>query len=121
MNSNVKTASRIIIAVQAAMLLACILVVSNASADDQVRAETVKFGDLNVNTPEGVAALYRRIHQAANRVCSYDGFDPLLQIDSNDCARKSEAQAIGKVALPQLTAYYEMKTGKHAQPLSASR
>jgi UrcA family protein len=121
MNSNVKTASRIIIAVQAAMLLACILVVSNASADDQVRAETVKFADLNVNTPEGVAALYRRIHQAANRVCAYDGFDQLLWIGSVDCARKSEAEAVGKVALPQLTAYYEMKTGKHTQPLSASR
>ena len=121
MNSNAKTASRIIIAVQAAMLVACILVVSNASADDQVRAETVKFADLNVNTPEGVAALYVRIHQAANRVCSYDGVDPLHQIASTNCARKSEAQAVGEVALPQLTAYYEMKTGNHTQPLRASR
>ena len=121
MNSNVKTASRIIIAFQAAMLLACVLVVSNASADDQVRSETVKFSDLNVNSPESAAALYRRIHQAAVRVCSYNGVDPLFWIAATDCARKSEAQAIEKLGLPELTAYYGMKTGKHTQPLSASR
>jgi hypothetical protein len=41
MNSNVKTYNRTILAYATAMWLACALVASNASADDQVRSETV--------------------------------------------------------------------------------
>jgi len=51
MNSNVKTESGIPVAFSIAMLLACAVIVSSAFADDQVRSETVKFADLNVNTP----------------------------------------------------------------------
>jgi UrcA family protein len=119
MNSNVKTESRIPVAFSIAMLLACAATVSSAFADDQVRAETVKFADLNVNTPAGAEALYTRIHRAAQRVCSQN--DPGLQTAASACARKAEAQAIEKLSLPQLTAHYQMKTGKHNEPLSASR
>jgi UrcA family protein len=119
MNSTVKTESRIPVAFSIAMLLACAVIVSSAFADDQVRSETVKFADLNVNTPAGAEALYTRIHWAANRVCSQT--DPVLRAAASACARKAEAQAIEKLSLPQLTAYYQMKTGKHTEPLSASR
>ena len=121
MNSSVKTASRIILAVQAAMLLAVITVVSNADAADQVRSETVKFADLNVNTPAGAQALYTRIRSAAYRVCYQDTSDPLTQIAATTCAKDAEARAVEKLNLPQLTAFYQMKTGKHTQPLSANR
>ena len=119
MNSNVKTESRIPVAFSIAMLLAFAVIVSSAFADDQVRSETVKFADLNVNTPAGAEALYTRIHSAANRVCSQT--DAVLRAAVSGCARKAEAQAIEKLSLPQLTAYYQMKTGKHTDPLSASR
>ena len=68
MKSNVKTVSRPILAYAAAMWLACGLVASNAQAGDE-RSETVKFADLNLSSPEGVEALYGRIHAAARRVC----------------------------------------------------
>jgi UrcA family protein len=119
MNSTVKTENRIPVAFSIAMLLACVCVVSSAFADDQVRSETVKFADLNVNAPAGAEALYTRIHSAAKRVCSQT--DPVLGAAASACARKAEAQAIEKLSLPQLTAYYQMKTGKHTEPLSASR
>jgi len=119
MNSNVKTENRIPVAFSIAMLLACVCVVSSAFADDQVRSETVKFADLNVNTPAGAEALYTRIHGAAKRVCSQ--IDQVLVAADSTCARKAEAQAIEKLSLPQLTAYYQMKTGKHIEPFSASR
>ncbi len=119
MNSNVKTENRSAVAFSIAMLLACAVLVSSAYADDQVRSETVKFADLNVNTPAGVEALYQRIHSAAKRVCSESG--TLQQTAAGACARKAEADAIEKVSLSQLTAYFRMKTGNHTQPLAANR
>ena len=119
MYSNVKTVSRMPLAFSAAMLLACVWAVSTAFAGEQLRSETVKFQDLNVSTPEGVQALYGRIHAAARRVCSSS--DPIQQFGAADCAKKAEAKAIETVNLPQLTAFYRMKTGDHTQPLSASR
>jgi UrcA family protein len=119
MNSNVKTANRIPGALSTAMLLTCVWAFSSASADEQVRSERVKFQDLNVDTPEGVQALYGRIHSAAKRVCSES--DAALQRASAACARKAEANAIEKLSLPQLTAYYKIKNGDHTQPLVAAR
>jgi UrcA family protein len=121
MNSKVKTVNRLSPALAAAMLLACAWALSTAFAGEQVRSETVKFQDLNVNTSQGVEALYGRIHAAAWRVCSTSSTDPLYQSAARDCARKAEAKAIGTVNLPQLTAFYRIKTGDHTQPLSASR
>ena len=121
MKSNLKTVNHVAVAFATAMLLACAVIASSAFADDQFRSETVKFGDLNVNTPAGAEALYRRIHLAAGRVCPSDSSDPLSRISAANCARKAEAEAIEKLGLPQLTAYYQMKTGNHTQPLSASR
>ena len=117
MNASVKI-DRVVLAFSAAVLLAC-GVVSSAYADDQVRSETVKFQDLNVDTPAGVQALYGRIHAAARRVCSEA--DPIQQIAANACAKKAEAKAVGNLSLTQLTAYYRMKTGDRTEPLTANR
>jgi UrcA family protein len=119
MNANTKT--RIPLALATAMSLTCVWGASSAFADEQVRSERVKFQDLNVDTPEGVQALYGRIHAAAKRVCSES--DPVLQAAQIVCARKAEGDAIGKLNLLQLTAYYKTKTktGDHSQPLVAAR
>jgi len=118
MNSNVQTVNRIALVVPTAMLIACAWVASSAFAEEP-RSEVVKFQDLNVNTEAGVQALYGRIHSAAKRVC-YES-DAILQIAEASCARKAEADAIQSVRLPQLTAFYKMKIGDHAQLLTASR
>lgn len=94
----------------AAILLASGFATSAVFADEQLRTETVKFSDLKTDTPAGVQELYRRIHEAAKRVC--DNNDPVMRLGSNACARKAEEQAIDKVNLPQLTAFYRDKTGK---------
>jgi UrcA family protein len=116
MNSNVQYIPR---ALSTAMLLTCVWAFSSASADEQVRSETVKFKDLNVNTLEGAQALYGRIHSAAKRVCSES--DPILQLASAVCARKAEADAIEKLSLPQLTAYYKVKNGDRTPSRIAAR
>jgi UrcA family protein len=102
-----------------AMLLAGVLVVSNAQADEQVRRETVKFEDLNVGTNAGVEALYTRIHTAAKRVCLET--DAALKYAEITCARRAVTRAVQDVNLPLLTAYYRMKTGDHTEPLIAKR
>ena len=117
MSSKVTIASRIPLALTTAALLA--LAVVSAHAEDQVRSETVRFPDLNVDTPAGAQALYGRIHAAAKRVCSDDAVLPHLAAQS--CARKAEARAVAQLALPQLTAYFQMKTGVEPQPLIANR
>ncbi|HEY6483551.1 MAG TPA: UrcA family protein [Steroidobacteraceae bacterium] len=119
MNSKLRTINRTFRAHSPAMLLACVLVASTALADEQVRTETVKFQDLNVDTPAGVETLYRRIHSAAGRVCSSN--DPLEQLGAAACAKKAEAKAIEKVNQPSLTAFYRMKTGDQRGMLTAKR
>lgn len=119
MNSNIKT--RIPLALAAAIALTWAWGASNAFADEPVRSERVKFPDLNLETQEGVQALYGRIHAAAQRVCAES--DPVLRAAVGSCISKAEVSAIEKLNLSQLTAYYKIKTkgGDHTQPLVAAR
>ena len=119
MSSNVQTANRACRAYSTAMLLACVLVVSNAFADEQFRTETIKFHDLSVGTSAGAAALYNRIHAAAKSVCVSSGV--WAQINESACARKAEAQTVEKLNLPLLTAYYRMKNGGRTEVFTANR
>jgi UrcA family protein len=120
MNSSVKTINKALLSYSTAMLLSCVLVVSSAFAADQVRSETVKFGDLNVGAPAGAEALYIRIHSAATRVCSQPRDVWQTHLESS-CTKNAEAKAIEKVNLPLLTAYYRMKTGGHKETFTANR
>jgi UrcA family protein len=119
MDSNLPTIKRPFVAYCTAILLGSVLVVSNALADEELRTETVKFQDLNVGTPAGVEALYKRIHAAAQRVCLQT--DPVLRSAAGPCARSAEAKAIEKVNQPLLTAYYRAKTGDHTETIAARR
>ena len=119
MRSNVTTGGRAALAVQAAILAACVLVDYNAFADEHLRNGSVKFRDLNVETIAGVEVLYGRIHLAAHRVCSEA--DRMQQARASACAGNAEAKAIGALNLPLLTAYYRKKTGGRTPVLNAKR
>lgn len=117
MKSSVQTVTRPIFGYAAALWLACSLVASNAHAGD-ARSETVKFGDLDLNSPEGIAALYSRIHSAARRVCD----QPAGELAAvGRCMSKTEADAVGKVNLASLTAFYQKKTGATPKTITANR
>jgi UrcA family protein len=118
MNSNIKIENRSILAYTRALCLACVLIASGAHAGEQVRSETVKFADLNLGASAGVAALYERIHAAARRVCDQPS-EPLRALRA--CMTKAESDAIGKVNVPLLTAFYQNKTGNPPQALIANR
>jgi UrcA family protein len=122
MNSNVN-GSRVRLACSFAVAVACGLVASQAFAQAiQMRSETVNFADLNTDTPSGVAALYGRIHAAAQRVCAVSGERELARVRiATQCAAKAEAAAIDKLDLPKLTALYREKTGERGPALTANR
>ncbi|MBV9912071.1 MAG: UrcA family protein [Sinobacteraceae bacterium] len=101
-----------------AVLFACGCSILTASAEE-VRSETVKFKDLSLDTPAGVQALYRRIHAAAQRVCLQT--DPIGRAGAAGCAKQAESRAVEKVGNPQLTAYYQAKTGKQSTLLAAAK
>ena len=117
MNSIVKSDNRTILAYVAVLWLACGLAVSNAQAGD-ARSETVKFGDLNLDSQAGVEALYGRIHAAARRVCEMPAGE---QAAAERCMAKAERQAIGKLNISSLTAFYHKKTGSEPLTITASR
>jgi UrcA family protein len=118
MNSNVKSDNRSIRGCARAICLACVVVAFNAHAGDQSRSETVKFADLNLGTQAGVEALYRRIHSAAGHVCEQPAGELAA---ARGCVSKAESEAIGKVNVPLLTAFYQKKTGNRPQTITASR
>jgi UrcA family protein len=117
MNSNVKPLDRSVLGYTAAMWLACVLVTFNAHAGD-IRSETVSFSDLNLSSQSGVEALYGRIHAAAKRVCAQPSGE---WATPRSCMTKAESDAISKVNVPLLTAFYQNKTGTQPQTIIASR
>jgi UrcA family protein len=117
MKSNVRAVNHSTVGYTAAMCLACALIAFSAHADD-VRSETVKFGDLNLTTQAGVEALYGRIHAAARRVCE----PPAGELAGvSRCMTKAESGAIGQVNIPLLSAFYQKKTGTSPQTITANR
>src|SRR5690348_8874489 len=103
MNSNIKTGQHNIVGYATAMALACVLVAFNAQAGDST-SETVKFSDLNLSNPAGVETLYGRIHAAAWRVCRQPAGELAAE---RSCMTKAEGEAIAKVNVPLLTAFYQ--------------
>lgn len=73
---------------------------------------TVKFADLNPQTPAGVEALYKRIHRAATQVCVSGKRDLSSLTYDRECAAATETQAIEKVQNAALSAFYQTKVGR---------
>ena len=118
MYSKIKTIARIFIACAAAVMsFMCTILVAIAF----VPKETVKFHDLNIDSPADVAALYQRLHTAAQHVCYAEwDKDPVKVKRAEACANEAEARAVSKVNVAGLSAYYQMKTGRQVLTLTAS-
>jgi UrcA family protein len=84
-----------------------------ADPSDAPRSETVKFQDLNTGSNSGAAALYQRIHSAAQKVCAQPGDGRALAARSVEqrCMAQSEARAVESVHSSALTAFYQTKIG----------
>jgi UrcA family protein len=83
-----------------------------AEPENTVAHKVVSFRDLNLNTPEGAAVLYRRINSAANEVCADPYRYDLSTLKLHICVKDAVSRAIAQVNNPMLTSLYEAKTGK---------
>jgi UrcA family protein len=105
----------ILVTLSAATALICLLPAANASTASpaEVHKETVKFQDLNLQTPAGAETLYKRIHAAAQHVCDTHG-DRSMSAASHEreCIAQAEARAVTQVNAPALSAYYSKKLGR---------
>ena len=80
--------------------------------DNAVPHKVVSFKDLNLNSPEGAAVLYKRIKSAAYDVCGGPDRYDLSQFKVEICVRDAVSRAVVQVNNPMLTSLHESKTGK---------
>jgi UrcA family protein len=70
----------------------------------------VKYGDLNLSSSQGAAALYHRISSAAFKVCSPQEDGSLAsKIRMQTCVHQAIADAVAKVDRAELFAVYSAK------------
>jgi len=79
---------------------------------------TVKYADLNLASPSGIAALYQRIERAAAEVCQLpQGTHQIkLEVELKACRVQSTDRAVGQANLPTLSAMHFAKTGRQVGP-----
>lgn len=71
----------------------------------RIERETVPFGDLDMKTPAGVAALHLRLREVASDVCARDGFTAGAGPARIKCRRQAIARAVAN-APAELQAYH---------------
>ena len=84
----------------------------------------VKFGDLNLDSPQGVASLYRRIHNAAEQVCGISTEDRVfleVRVQEQKCVVETEARAIDGIHSVALEAFYSKKMGRPMPVLASNQ
>ena len=84
--------------------------VATAADFTDVRSVTVQYGDLNLSNPQGAAALYSRIVDAAHEVCDDSSSDLASRAFARQCVNKAIADAVTRVGHPELVAIYIEKT-----------
>ena len=113
MNTITSTPLRTLVA--GAILSALAFSFATASRADDGTAPPqviVKFGDLNVSTSQGAAALYGRIHSAAVDVCSHMYVsEEAYKWHKYACLQKVIGDAVIKVNRAALSAVYASKFG----------
>jgi UrcA family protein len=118
MNTNIISRTSRVLAFSIAALTVSALLTYPVFAAEPVPTETVKFADLNVNSQAGVEALYGRIHAASERVCLQSNI--FGWVNDKGCEAKAQREAVQKLNLPQVTAYYQKRNGGQ-QLLTVSR
>ena len=80
------------------------------SVFDPPPAVTVRFGDLNTSTPQGIRELYSRLRMAANEVCDTQSWYPSAYWSQRLCSRATLDNLVIRLNLPRLTALHRDAT-----------
>jgi UrcA family protein len=83
----------------------------------------VKYSDVDASSAQGAAVLYKRIHSAAESICSpVDHGDTLSKSHEKACVQKVIARAVNDVGTAALSAEYAANYGaKLPATVTASR
>jgi UrcA family protein len=83
------------------------------AASGEIATVTVRYADLDLNTSEGIAALYERLQRAARNVCRYyDARGSLTDVRAlRACYEQALAAAVGDVDLERLNTVYRSAKG----------
>lgn len=73
---------------------------------------TVSYSDVAFGNTDGAASVYRKLKNAARRVCGVDSGSKTLelQLAARDCYEETLADAVRKIDRPTLTALHSSKT-----------
>jgi UrcA family protein len=95
---------------------------AQAAPDLGTLSETVRFADLNIESPQGAAQLYQRIHAAAQDVCHpLDSERSFVLIQKHRvCMQTAIGSAVAQVGVPELTDYAQSR-GLVAKGVSIAR
>jgi UrcA family protein len=100
------------------MVVGCLAAIASgatfaATAPAELPAVTVKYGDLNLSTHEGVQKLYGRIAQAARTVCeTQNRLDPKAVAASRSCESAAISRAVSDVNNPGLAATFANRVSR---------
>jgi len=101
---------RLVAAAIVGALASGLTAVSAAADSTDAPQIVVKYGDLNVSSAQGAAALYRRIRTAAESVCPHFERSSLeSKTRMNACIHKAIADAVITVNQPAVFAEYNAK------------
>jgi UrcA family protein len=103
-----RTVFRVVAVASFALLMVSpIECVQAATNDDKAPSVTLQYHSTDLNTPQGVTSLYRRIRAAASSVCG--PFDRALVEEKqrwNQCVDQTVARAVASVNSESLSAYH---------------
>jgi UrcA family protein len=113
---TLRNSKNILFAAAAAVSLASVAQMAQAADVLSERpALTVRYSDLNLDTPTGAAVLYQRIRHAAEQVCGKAESRRLDEIVVvQECMDKAIASSVSAVGNAQLTSQYVARVGSKA-------
>lgn len=100
-------------------------VASMAMADspETTRSKVVRFADLNLQSRDGAAAVYKRLSRAADSLCGLSwhirslATTAQMSADVRQCKADAIGKAVNQIHAPMLTAFYLEKTQGKKRPV----
>ncbi|MDB6090656.1 MAG: hypothetical protein JWN85_3440 [Gammaproteobacteria bacterium] len=84
-----------------------------AASSEAAPTQVVNYSDLDLATPEGTLALYRRIASAAQKVCPLENSRDLARrAHSNACRTEAMARAVRDINSSRLAALYAQRSNR---------
>ncbi len=79
--------------------------------DPEIKVEVIEYQDLNLAQPDAVQILYRRIENAADRVCGRVSPRELAAFEKyRECRGRAVTDAVKQIDIPALTVLHRGKS-----------